>query len=55
MKEYKIKKIDCYTGLGEKFEDLLNKMAEQGWSLKMVYREEGMAVAEAIFERDKNI
>ena len=55
MKEYKIIEIKCYSGLGEEFEDLLNKMAAQGWSLKMIYREEGMAVAEAIFERDKNI
>jgi hypothetical protein len=37
--------------LGQEFEDLLNEWGKQGWTLKMIFREEGMAFAEAIFER----
>ena len=55
MKEYKIKEINCHHGLGEEFENLLNKMAEQGWAFKMIYRGEFLTIAEVIFERDKNI
>jgi hypothetical protein len=53
MKEYKVVKVDCYPGLGEQFEGLLNKWGEQGWILKTIFREEDMAYAEAILERDK--
>jgi hypothetical protein len=53
MKEYKVVEFDCYVGYQKKLEDFLNEMARQGWILKTIFHQAGMAVMDLIFERDR--
>lgn len=51
MKEYKV--VNPKLGIlnwNEKYENLLNKYAREGWSVKQIFQTTGAI----IFERDKN-
>ena len=53
-KEYKVvKDFSCYMNYQEKLEAFLNELASQGWVLKTIFHEPGMAIMDLIFERNK--